>query len=341
MEVIYIETKPHKIHKEFADTVWVKKYSYYLLPIFDNNFIRMNWFLSQFFSIFSIFFIPKSDVYLVDAVNKWLPVVIKKIFHKDIQIISLNANSFFRDYVKDVFLVKKYKRFLCKYIDGVISVTNEVNSYVTSVSNNMPSKVVYPFIDVARFKGGAFDAKSRNILSIGWPSKVKWTDILISAFLKLSRFYPDYTLTIIGNGEWYDLFKKKYRQYTSINFPGYTRDLLSFIKQSFFYIQPSRSEASGTAVLEMMYCWALPAVSTHVGFKELVGKIEPDFVFELTENAVINLLEKVYRFEYDIQSLWTTAKTIAQEYTKERQTARFKQVFLELIWENEHRNSPI
>ncbi|USN59557.1 MAG: glycosyltransferase [Candidatus Peribacteria bacterium] len=78
--------------------------------------------------------------------------------------------------------------------------------------------------------------------------------MLISAFLKLSRFYPDYTLTIIGNGEWYDLFKKKYRQYTSINFPGYTRDLLSFIKQSFFYIQPSRSEASGTAVLEMMYC---------------------------------------------------------------------------------------
>ncbi|USN58507.1 MAG: hypothetical protein H6767_09805 [Candidatus Peribacteria bacterium] len=56
---------------------------------------------------------------------------------------------------------------MCKYIDGVISVTNEVNSYVTSVSNNMPSKVVYPFIDVARFKGGAFDAKSRNILSIG------------------------------------------------------------------------------------------------------------------------------------------------------------------------------
>ncbi|BDU51114.1 glycosyltransferase family 4 protein [Haliovirga abyssi] len=330
LKIVYIEKKAHKLHKEFAKSVGVEEFSYFLLPIFDREFIRRNAILHQIFSMFSIFFIPKADIYIVDAINKSLPVIIKKIFNKNIKIVAINSNSFFRDLEFDKKIVLDYKLWLCKYIDGIISTTYEIKK-IADKYINIKNEVVYPFIDTKRLENIKIDYNKKAILTIGGPSKIKGTDILIEAFIGFNKKYKDYKLYIIGEDILYNNYKKRYSEYKNIIFTGYEKDIRKYFEKSSIYIQPSRSDAAGMAVLESMYCGILPIVSKNVGLKEIVEKVEKNFVIDLSKKNIVGILESIEKKEYNIKELGEKAKEVTKKYSEDRQKEKFKKVFLSVL----------
>lgn len=119
-----------------------------------------------------------------------------------------------------------------------------------SFAEKKPRSVFHDFAGVSSFLPTGEDEK--YILFIGAPWHLKGVDILIKAFLNISKQFPDYTLKIIGYTPDESEFRKLAQGSTRIEFSkGVNNDLaLQLISRCSLFVLPSRTETMGKVLFE-------------------------------------------------------------------------------------------
>ena len=103
--------------------------------------------------------------------------------------------------------------------------------------------------------------------------KVQWAkgvDLLIEAFFKIAKKFPNYKLTIVGDfaePSYYNGLKERVKDLNlknRIEFLGNREDVPELLNSSKLFVLPSRSEGWGVALAEALSC-GLPCIATNVG----------------------------------------------------------------------------
>ncbi|MBD2773231.1 glycosyltransferase family 4 protein [Iningainema tapete] len=103
-----------------------------------------------------------------------------------------------------------------------------------------------------------------SLISIGRLTSQKGFDILLKAFAKLEKAHPQWTLTILGEGELrpdLEALRNQLGLLERVNFIGRVKNPYDFLKQADIFVMSSRYEGFPLALCEAMAC-GLPVIST-------------------------------------------------------------------------------
>ncbi len=161
------------------------------------------------------------------------------------------------------------------------------------------------------------------ILSVGRITKQKNFDLLIDCIANLSKRYKNIRLTIIGNGDQYDLIKNKTSNYNFINLIKWKKNLKKFFLKSDLFILPSFYEGLPNTLIDAVN-YEVPSIATDVsGVKDILingkgGLIVPNNDQEKLENNI----------EYAIKNY---SKVKAKSILAKKQIYRFTKINCVLI----------
>ena len=103
-----------------------------------------------------------------------------------------------------------------------------------------------------------------NLIAVGRLIHVKGFDLLIEAFQQIRDKYPDWQLTILGEGpirsELEDL-RSQLQLTDRVHLPGLVTNVTDYLRQADLFVMPSRIEGFPMALCEAMAC-GLPVIAT-------------------------------------------------------------------------------
>lgn len=147
-----------------------------------------------------------------------------------------------------------------------------------------------------RFEGG----REKRIVAVGRMDANKNHEMMIRAFAAVADRYPQYTLTIYGDGELHAYLQELAKELgvdARVNMPGVIRDVAAQIEKASLFLITSNSEGVSNALIEALAI-GLPVIATDVpsgGTAELMtdgvnGLIIPPGDVKALENAMDRLL---------------------------------------------------
>ena len=131
---------------------------------------------------------------------------------------------------------------------------------------SMPIFSFSEFVPVKYFLN-AKKTDNKYILLVGFPWYLKGVDILIKAFNKILKSFPDYRLKIVGwcpTGREYFENLAKDNDRIELCEPVPYKDIIPLFAGCSLYVLASRTEAMGRVILESMAC-RKPVIASNVG----------------------------------------------------------------------------
>ena len=233
-------------------------------------------------------------------------------------------------------LMKTLANLLFPHAAGIILQTERSRSFfskrVAKTAVILPNSLNPLFIR-PRFTG----EREKRIVSVGRLDANKNHEMIIRAFANLAPRYPEYTLTIYGEGE---LRAHLQNLVTSLNIekkvtlPGIIPDVADNIEKAALFVLASYSEGISNALIEAM-ALGLPVIATDVpsgGTVELIrneenGLIIPPGDQKALEEAIDNLLSTKER----AAQLAREASQIQQRLAPEKVNAEWENYFTSLL----------
>jgi len=134
-------------------------------------------------------------------------------------------------------------------------------------------------------------ASPPRVLFVGnlYQQPAKGIDILLKAWVQVSREYPAALLDIVGEGDLpaYNEFTSKLGIGNSVRFHGKRSDLPNFYREAAVFVLPSRREGMSNALMEAM-SQALPCVVTDIsGSQDLIRPGENGLVVPPADVAAL------------------------------------------------------
>jgi len=337
MKIVSIRQYPTQhIHDAWIKSITNKdNKSIYYIPLFFikakllNKLIWYNRILNQFFSLFRIFNMPSADVYLVDGFKAILPALINKGNKK---IILINSDTFLSTYSKQNFIVRLIYKWYITHVDYFIC-TSKMMVEQTSQFSDKPKYQVYPFYDNVQFKDASCSIQSSNLCSISTAKFCKRPDIMIEAFHKFRKKYPNAKLFVCDGGtyggeglnESLEFIKKQPNVVT----PGLCNPI-PYLKKSGLYINTSQHESFGVNILEAMVAGIPPVISKFCGAKDLVEQVDSSLVCDLDSQEFANRLIELHQNKKKKLELGKKCRIVAKKHTRSYSINEFRKV-IELI----------
>jgi len=169
--------------------------------------------------------------------------------------------------------------------------------------------------------------EKKRILYVGRFTKLKGVDILIQAYKRVKREYPNIQLCLVGDGPDEDEFKKLAHRTDDIFFEGYKQydQLLPYYSNSHLFVLPTLKDVWGLVVNEAMMC-GLPVIcSKYAGCSRDLIKdgengliVDPKNPKELSE-TIYQLVSK----DGDLSHFGNRSREIIKDFTTERTTRGF------------------
>jgi GalNAc-alpha-(1->4)-GalNAc-alpha-(1->3)-diNAcBac-PP-undecaprenol alpha-1,4-N-acetyl-D-galactosaminyltransferase len=124
----------------------------------------------------------------------------------------------------------------------------------------MPNPVITPVLEVTTEQL----LPTPTLIAIGRMTPQKGFDLLIEAFAKLSDRYPDWHLTILGEGTSrpdLEALRSQLQLTDRVHLPGQVKNVNAHLRQSDIFVMSSRFEGFPMALCEAMAC-GLPVIAT-------------------------------------------------------------------------------
>lgn len=163
-------------------------------------------------------------------------------------------------------VVRKMRDILYMFADHVVIQTQKNQSYFNNVVQKK-STVIYNPMNMGELVGSALNTKKKKkIVTAGRLMPQKNQEMMIKAFAKVYKEFPEYQLVIYGDGPSEYSLKKLAVQLEidgKVIFPGNVKDLHDRIKEAEVFVLSSDYEGMPNALIEAM-CLGLPVISTKV-----------------------------------------------------------------------------
>lgn len=155
-------------------------------------------------------------------------------------------------------------RFLMRFADGYVFQTDEVKRYYSKKLKGKGEVIPNPIQTDELPRPYENIEREKKIVSVGRLVPFKNHKMLIEAFSAICKDYPDYSLTIFGEGELRRELEKVIMQNQledRIQMPGNQSDILPLIRSASLFVMPSNYEGMPNALIEAMAV-GLPCIST-------------------------------------------------------------------------------
>lgn len=163
-------------------------------------------------------------------------------------------------------IIRKIRDLLYHTASGVIVQTRHNLEYF-SASIRKKARILYNPVDMGEKAGLALRVqKQKEIVTVGRLMPQKNQVLLLEAFARISEDYPDYRLTIYGEGPHRTVLEETVRKLhleEKVSLPGAFKDIHQRISGSSLFVLSSHYEGMPNALIEAM-CLGLPVISTAV-----------------------------------------------------------------------------
>lgn len=194
--------------------------------------------------------------------------------------------------------VRKFLRaILLPTTSYLVVQTEQIKKYYSDSIQKKCSVIYNPVSDT--FFQDSQIAPQKRFISVGRLAPQKNQRMLIDAFEALHRIYPDYSLSIFGDGP----LKEELQSYieskglqNAVRLEGTTSDISKELLSSFAFCLTSNFEGMSNAMIEAL-CAGIPLISTNVsGATELLGNEEGGLIVPVRDteafaSAMLKLVE--------------------------------------------------
>lgn len=211
---------------------------------------------------------------------------------------------------------------LLRFSKGIIT-TSELEKYnITKLQINVPLFLLPNGPYLPNIKQTTQKQKYRRLKRILFFSRIhekKGIEVLISAFSKLIKDYPEMQLTIAGNGQ------TNYVNYiaslikicsSNIRYIGKVldHDKVKLYNDHDFFVLPTYSENFGIVLLEAITC-GLPLLTTKESSWTEIEKDNLGFLIEANEKSILKGLKKVIKLQpSEYRNLCNNCKKYAKDF---------------------------
>lgn len=233
-------------------------------------------------------------------------------------------------------LMRTLANLLFPHAAGVILQTERSRAFfskrIAKTAVILPNSLNNNFIR-PRFEG----ERENNIVSVGRLDENKNHEMIIRAFARIAPSYPEYTLTIYGEGE---LRGKLQALIDSLGMEkkvflaGMVTDVADRIEKAKLFVLASYSEGISNALMEAM-ALGLPVIATDVpsgGTAELIRNNENGLVIPTgDEEALAEAMKRVLSDKEFAKKLGREAGKIKERLAPEKVNEQWKQYFESII----------
>jgi glycosyltransferase involved in cell wall biosynthesis len=160
-------------------------------------------------------------------------------------------------------LLGKIRDFTVKRMDGLVFQSEGARDFFPE-EVKQKSIVIHNSVNVPQDKYPIPDVREKRIINVGRFHPQKNQKLLINAFAKISKSFPDYVLEMYGDGDLYDELKKQVGNLgldEKVIFHPSRKDLWDCICKASLFVLSSDFEGMPNALMEAM-ALGLPCVST-------------------------------------------------------------------------------
>ncbi len=233
-------------------------------------------------------------------------------------------------------LMKALANLLFPFASGVILQTERSKSFfsqrVSRTSVILPNSLNPLFIR-ERFRG----EREKRIVSVGRLDANKNHEMMICAFAGLAGRYPEYTLTIYGEGELREHLQKLIASLgleEKVFLPGVVPDVAERIEKAALFLLVSYSEGVSNALIEAL-ALGLPVIATDVpsgGTQELIRHGENGLIIPPgDEEALKAAMERLLSDGEYAERLGEQAHKIQERLAPERVNRQWQEYFESIL----------
>lgn len=210
--------------------------------------------------------------------------------------------------------INKIIRTINNYVDRVIFVSSSFQDIVSNRYHINNTIVVKNGYDAELFRYDSICSRKKGkkvkLISVGGLNYIKGHDILLEAMKILG---PNYILTIIGDGELLDKYKRFVKENNlidRISFLGNVKHnkVSEYLNDSDIFCMPSRSESFGISAIEAMAC-GLPVIATKVGgLENLINEDINGLFCELNSSSLAAAINRANKKKWNYRAISDWAK---------------------------------
>lgn len=168
------------------------------------------------------------------------------------------------------------RKLAARYCDSIVTLTEEDKKFWIEGTSHNDQIITIPNPSPFQIKENFNQDVNRVVIAVGRLAPQKGFDLLLIAWIKVSRANPDWQLIIVGEGEErYELekFIVNNELSSSVTLTGNTNDVSKYYEKADIFCLSSRFEGFGMVLIEAL-SFGLPIVSfdCEVGPSEILSK---------------------------------------------------------------------